>query len=154
MKSSHPKLLAENRKARFRFEIIETLEAGLSLSGSEAKSAKTGGMNLGDAYAIVKNRECWLLNCHISPYAYDSMAHMKEPMRSRKLLLKRSEIDRVMGKLKAKGLTLVALDAHISEKGWIKMTLGLAKGKNAPDRKEDIKKRDIERELGGRYKLR
>ncbi len=149
-------MLATNRKAHFRFVILETCEAGVILTGSEAKSAKTGNINLSDAYAIFKNDECWLMNCHIAPYTFDAsaMRNPGDPTRTRKLLLHKQEIDRISGKMRAKGFTLVPLDVYVSDRSVVKITLALAKGKKGPDRKEDIKKKDIERELARDYKLR
>lgn len=147
-------ILIENRKARHKYTVLETLEAGIALTGSEVKSAKNGGINLSDAYAIVKNEECFLLNCHIAPYAYDYLrAGSESPTRTRKLLLHKKEISRLLGKIKTKGLTLVPLQVYANKRGFIKIALGLAKGKKGPDRKEEIKRREIERELAKKYRL-
>lgn len=149
------KTLAANRKAFHRFEILETLEAGVVLTGSETKSAKAGHVTLSDAYAIIKADECLLLNCHISPYSFDSFGlRSANPTRTRKLLLHKKEISRLIGKITAKGLTLIPLEFYTNERGLVKLTLALAKGKKGPDRREEIKKRDIERELRRDYKLR
>ncbi|MBI2070531.1 MAG: SsrA-binding protein SmpB [Elusimicrobia bacterium] len=152
-KSEKKKILASNRKAYHRFHILETLEAGIVLTGAETKSAKGGHVALVDSYAVLKNGEAWLLNCHIAPYAYDT-SRSAEPARTRKLLLKKVEIERVMGKIQAKGLTAVPLEVYVNEKGRVKLSLALCKGKTGIDRRDDIKRRDIDREMAGKYKIK
>lgn len=154
MAQDKKRLLASNKKAHFDFEITDTIEAGLVLSGPEAKSAKLGHINLTGSYAIIKNNECWLLNCHISAYPYDSMAGTAEPTRTRKLLLNRHEIIKISTKIGAKGLTLVPVEVYVTSKERVKVLLGLARGKKAPDKREDLKKKDLEREMRGKYKFR
>ncbi len=145
------KIVAENKKAVFNYEIIERLEAGVSLLGSEVKSVREGRVNLKEGWADIKNGEVFLLNCHISPYeAANRFNH--EPMRPRKLLLHRQEIKRLTGKIKEKGLTLVPTKIYLNDKRKIKVELALARGKRAYEKKEAIKARDIEREVRAEIK--
>lgn len=145
------KIVAENKKAVFNYEIIERLEAGVSLLGSEVKSVREGRVSLKESWADIKNGEVFLLNCHISPYeAANRFNH--EPMRPRKLLLHRQEIKRLTGKIKEKGLTLVPTKIYLNDKGKIKVELALARGKRAYEKKEAIKARDIEREVRAEIK--
>ncbi|MFC1522809.1 SsrA-binding protein SmpB [Elusimicrobiota bacterium] len=149
------KIITTNRKAFYRYYIEDTIEAGIVLTGSEAKSAKTGNLVLSDAYAIIKRGECFLLNCHISPYIHDSLSSKTyEPTRTRKLLLKRQEIGKLAGKIASRGYTLVPTEVYVNEKSLIKVSIGLAKGKKGPDKRESIKKRELDRELHRSVKLR
>lgn len=155
MPKDKKKVLSVNRRAYLRFEILEISEAGIELTGSEVKSAKMGNMNLSNAYALIRNSQCLLLNCHIAPYPFDSLGFIQHnPTRDRKLLLHKHEILRLANKISAKGLTLVPVEAYVTAKSRIKISIGLARGKKGPDRKEDIKKKDLERELRGKYKYR
>jgi SsrA-binding protein len=138
------RLIAENRKARHDFHILETFEAGVVLLGTEVKAIREGRVNLRDSYARVENEEVWLLNVHISPYSHRGYAQHAE-MRQRKLLLHRHEIRKLVGKTAEKGLTLVPLDMYFS-KGRVKVRLALAKGKQAHDKRETIRKREVDRE--------
>ncbi len=139
------KIICKNRKAYFNYEILEKLEAGMALVGSEVKSLRDGKGDLADSYAEVRHGELWLLNAHISHYpAANQFNH--EPTRPRKLLMHRREIDRLMGKLQVKGLTLVPLSLYF-KKGRVKAELGLGKGKKAHDKRETIKRRESDREL-------
>ncbi len=124
------------------------------LTGSETKSAKGGNLSLAESYALFKNNEAWLINCHIAPYPYDSLSGSANPTRMRKLLLHKKEMTRLMGKAAAKGWTIVPLEASVNERGRVKITLALGKGKTGPDRREAIKKKDLQRELGKKYKFR
>jgi SsrA-binding protein len=139
------KLICQNRKARFNYEILEKFEAGMVLLGSEVKSLREGGGNLADSYADVQNGELWLLNSHIAPYAAANQFN-HEPTRRRKLLMNRREIDRLVGKIQEKGLTLVPLSLYF-KKGRVKVELGLCRGKKAFDKRETKKKHETEREL-------
>ncbi len=154
----HVKVVATNRRALARYEILETMEAGLVLTGPEVKSVRAGRVNLQDGFARVDADEAFLWNVHISPYALGSTHVTQEPLRTRKLLLKRAEINRLIGKTVAKGLTVVPLELYFNRRGRAKIKLALAKGKTGPDRREDIKKRELgremQREFGGKYKLR
>ena len=142
--------VALNRKARHNYLITDTFEAGIVLTGTEIKSVRTGKINLADAYARVERGEAWLMNAHIAPFE-QANRYNHEPRRDRKLLLHRAEIDQLMGRAAAKGLTVVPLSLYISDKGRAKVELGLAKGKQLHDRRRDIaereSRRDMEREL-------
>jgi SsrA-binding protein len=139
------KIISENRKARFHYHILEKFEGGLVLVGSEVKSLRDGKADLADSYAEVKNGELWLVNCHIAPYSGANQFN-HEPMRPRKVLMHRREIDRLMGKVQEKGLTLVPLSLYFKG-GRAKVDLGLGKGKKAFDKRETIKRRESDREL-------
>ena len=142
--------VALNRKARHNYTISDTFEAGLVLTGTEIKSIRAGKANLSDAYARVEKGEAWLMNAHIAPFEQGNR-YNHEPRRDRKLLLRRSEIDQLMGRAAAKGLTIVPLRLYINDKGRAKIELGMAKGKQLHDRRRDIadrqSRRDVEREM-------
>ncbi|MGQ9854086.1 MAG: SsrA-binding protein SmpB, partial [Candidatus Oleimicrobiaceae bacterium] len=138
------KLIATNRKARHDYIILETLEAGMALQGTEVKSLRAGRANLKDSYAAIKDGEVWLFHVHISPYDHGSVFN-HDPLRPRKLLLHRQEIRRLTTKLQERGLTLVPLRMYF-KKGKAKVELALARGKRQYDRREDITRRDTERE--------
>ncbi|MBN2089887.1 SsrA-binding protein SmpB [candidate division KSB1 bacterium] len=139
------KIAAQNRKARHDYHIMETWEAGLVLQGTEVKSLRNGKANLKDSYAKVENGEVFLFNCHISPYEKGTHAN-HDPERKRKLLLNRKEIRKLTGKVEEKGLTLIALKIYF-KRGKAKIELGLARGKKLYDRRADITKRDMQREV-------
>jgi len=140
------KAVSVNKKAYFNFEILESLEAGIALEGSEVKSIRAGRISLKDSYAEIKNGEVFLVQCHISPYeAANRFNH--DPLRPRKLLLHRREIKRLTGKIQEKGLTLIPTKVLLNDKGRIKVELSLAKGKRLYEKKEAIKERDREREM-------
>jgi SsrA-binding protein len=136
--------IAENRKARHDYHILDTWEAGVSLLGTEVKSIREGRVNLRDSYARVDNGEIWMLNVHISPYSHRGSAEHQE-LRQRKLLLHRDEIRKMVGKVAEKGLTLVPLELYFKN-GRVKVLLGLAKGKQAHDKRETLKRRETDRE--------
>jgi SsrA-binding protein len=136
--------IAANRQAFHNYEIIERFEAGLVLTGTEIKSAREGRVNLKDAYGIVKSGEVWLLNCHISPYSHGNYAN-HEPLRTRKLLLKRAEINRLIGRTTERGLTLVPLRMYLKD-GLLKCELALAKGRKVHDKREVSRRKTIEKE--------
>jgi len=142
--------IALNRRARHQYTITDTFEAGLVLTGTEIKSVRAGKVNLSDAYARVEKGEAWLLGAHIAPFELGNR-YNHEPRRDRKLLLHRAEIDQLLGRAAAKGLTVVPLRLYINDKGRAKVELGLAKGKQLHDRRRDIadrdSRRDMEREL-------
>ena len=144
-RSEETKVLARNRKARHDYAIDETLEAGLALVGSEVKSIRDGKVTLIDAYATVENGEAWLHQVDIGVYAF-AHARNHEPRRRRKLLLHRREIDRLVDKVREKGYTLVPLSLY-EKKGRVKVELGLVHGKQEYDRREDVKKREAQREI-------
>jgi SsrA-binding protein len=139
------KTIATNRRARFEYHIEETIEAGLVLSGTEVKSLRAGKASLVDAYATFDRGEAFIYNLQINPYEQGNRYNQPEK-RARKLLLHRVEIDRLMGQVSQKGYTVVAL--HMYFKGSrVKIELGLAKGKKTFDKREDIKSREVKREL-------
>ena len=138
--------VAVNRKARHDYTITDTFEAGLVLTGTEIKSVRAGKVNLAQAYARVDKGEAWLIGAHIAPYEAGNR-YNHEPNRDRKLLLHRVEIDALLGRVAAKGLTVVPLRMYITSKGRAKLELGLARGKQLHDRRRDIAERDSRREM-------
>lgn len=146
----------ENRKARHLYEIEETLEAGLVLTGSEVKSLRQGKAQIQEAYARIKDGEAWLIGAHIAPYEYS--AHFRpDPSRSRKLLLKRQEIDSLKGRIERRGMTLIPLRIYFNRRNFAKVLLGLARGRKTHDRRQLLKERDLRRRLEralGRNKVR
>jgi SsrA-binding protein len=145
-KSEGYKVVCDNRQARFLYEILETYEAGVQLTGTEVKSIRAGKANLQDGYALVKNGEAWLLNVHISPYTQSSGYFNHDPRRTRKLLLHRKEIRTLLGKVQQEGLTLVPLKMYFKG-GLIKVSIALGKGKKLHDKREDMKRRDDQRDI-------
>jgi len=139
------KLVATHRKARFEYEILDTVEAGLVLRGPEVKSLRAGRASLSDAYAIVRRGEAFLLNLHISPYE-EAARENSEARRERKLLLHRSEIARLSGAVSERGFTLIPLTLYFKE-GRAKVELALARGKKRYDKRETIRRREEEREV-------
>ena len=137
--------LCLNRKARYDYHVEETYETGIALLGSEVKSIRQGQANLRDSYAAVERDELFLHNCHISPYAQASRFNA-DPLRPRKLLMRREEIRRLVGKVEEKGLTLVPLSLYLKGR-HVKVELALARGKKQYDRREDIKRREADREV-------
>lgn len=141
------KTIATNRKARADYDIIETFECGIELRGSEVKSARLGRVNINDSFARVDKGEIVLYNTHISPYAEASYLNV-EPTRVRRLLLHKKQINKLMGQVVQRGCTLVPLKMYFSERGFVKLELALCKGKKRYDRREDIKSRELDREMG------
>jgi SsrA-binding protein len=139
------KVVASNRKARHDYAILDTYEAGVALTGTEVKSLRAGRASLVDAFAQERDGEIYLHGMHIPEYAQGTWTN-HEPRRTRKLLLNRLEINRLIGKLKESGLTLVPLSLYFSD-GWAKVEVGLAKGKKSYDKRQDLAKRDAEREI-------
>ena len=138
-------VLAQNRKARHMFQVIESFEAGIVLAGSEVKSIRAGRATLVDAFAEVSNGEAWLLQMDIGTYVF-AHARNHEPRRRRKLLLHRNEIERLAGKVREKGYTLVPFSLY-EKNGHVKVDLALVTGKQEFDRREDTKKREAQREI-------
>ena len=136
--------IAQNRQAFHNYEILEKFEAGIVLTGTEIKSARDGKVNLKDSYGLVKAGEVWLLNCHISPYSHGNYAN-HDPLRTRKLLLRRPEINKLIGRTTERGLTLVPLRMYLKE-GRLKCELALAKGRKVHDKREVSKQKTIDRE--------
>jgi len=146
------KIVCTNRKAHHLYEIEETYEAGIQLLGCEVKSLREGRANLNDSFARVVNGEVYLYNFHISPYPHSEEAKRIDPTRTRKLLLHKREIKRLAGKVQLKGYTLIPLKVYFNERGLAKVELALARGKKIVDKREDIKRRELERELHRKYK--
>ena len=143
---SQEKTVALNRRARHEFSIEDSLEAGIVLSGTEIKSIRAGKVNLADAFARIEKGEAWLVGAHIAPWEGGNRNN-HEPKRDRKLLLHRNQIDQLLGRTKAKGLTLVPLKLYITARGKAKLELGLGKGKQLYDRRREIAARDSRREV-------
>ena len=139
------KLVAQNRRARFDFAVEDTWEAGLQLTGSEVKSLREGNVGLSDAYALPRGDELFLVQCRIGEYK--QAAHFGHPpLRDRKLLLRRAEIDRIRGKVEQRGYTLVPLRVYFKD-GWAKVEIALAKGRTHEDRRDAIEERESRREM-------
>jgi len=145
------KTVATNRKAHHLYTVQDSFEAGIVLTGTEIKSVREGSVNLQDAYARIENGEAWLVGARIAPWAGGNR-YNHEPMRDRKLLLHRGQIDQLIGRTKAKGLTMVPLSMYFNNRGKAKIQVGLVKGKKHYDHRRDIadrqSKRDMEREVG------
>jgi SsrA-binding protein len=146
------KVVASNRRARHDYQILDQVEAGLVLEGSEVKSLREGQAQLKDSFAHIRDGEAFLLGAYIAPYAF-SRGGGHEPERTRKLLLKRREIDRLAARVAEQGLTLVPLDIHFRA-GKVKVELGLARGKNTIDKRDSLKERDQKREMERALKAR
>lgn len=145
MASSGQKLIADNRKARFNFELFDKVEAGIVLTGTEVKSLREGRINFGDSYCTIdRQEEMWLVEAHISPYLHGNV-HNHDPTRPRKLLLRKDEIRRLSMKARERGLTIVPLRMYFS-RGRVKVEIALARGKKLHDKRESIKQRDAARE--------
>jgi SsrA-binding protein len=139
------KLVASNRKARHDYAILDTYEAGIALTGTEVKSLRAGRASLVDAFAQVKDGEIYLHGMHVPEYTHGTWTN-HEPRRTRKLLLNRPEIDRLIGKVNESGLTLVPLSLYFAD-GWAKVEIALARGKRSYDKRQDLAKRDADREI-------
>lgn len=146
------RLIAENRKARHDYHVLEVFETGVVLLGTEVKAIREGRVNLRDSFARLDRGEVWLMNVHISPYSHRGYADHPEK-RQRKLLMHRHEIQKLTGKVAEKGLTLVPLEMYFKE-GRVKVALALAKGKQAHDKRETIRRREIDRETRAAVKSR
>ena len=146
------KILSVNKKARFNFSIEETLECGIALKGTEVKSLRDARFSFADAYAQVSNNELWLIAFHITPYAFGNRVN-HDPLRKRKLLAHKKEIIHLRRVTEEKGLTLVPLKFYL-KRGIVKCELGIAKGKKLFDKRDDIRKKDQNREFQRDYKLK
>lgn len=146
------RLVAENRKARYNYELFDRYEAGLVLQGTEVKAAREGRVNLKDAYATHRDGELYLMQCHFSPYSHASYDN-HEPLRPRKLLLHRREIRRLIGKIAERGLTLVPIRIYF-KRGHLKVELALGRGKKRHDRRAAARERDMERDVQAALKER
>jgi SsrA-binding protein len=141
------KVIAHNRRASFKYHILETFDGGLALMGHEVKSLRAGDVSLEDGFGRVDNGEVYLWNVHFAPYKMGSTHVTQDPTRKRKILLHRNEIKRILGKLSTKGLTLVPLELYFADSGYAKVKLALAKGKTTGDKRDTLKKQDAEREM-------
>ena len=146
-KPDRGKLVAENRKARFNYEIGDTLEAGIALTGSEVKSLRSGKANIADSYATDDGGELYLINAHIAEYTQAGRTN-HAPTRPRKLLLHRKEIGKLAGAIQREGMTVVPLKLYFNQRGIAKVLLGLAKGKKLHDKRDTEKRRDWDRQKG------
>ncbi len=140
------KVLADNRQARFQYEFLEIVEAGISLTGTEVKSIRAGKINLRDSYGLIRNGEAWLLNTHISAHATTSAYYNHEPTRTRKLLLHKKEIRHLVDKVNQQSLTLVPVKMYLKN-GRVKVSIALARGKKLYDKRDDLKKKDDQRDI-------
>jgi SsrA-binding protein len=138
------KIIATNRQAYHNYDLLETYECGAVLTGTEVKSIRQGRIQLKDAYAIIRNGEAWLVNAHISPYPHGGRLN-HDPTRTRKLLLHKSEIMRLMGKVQEKGLTLIPTRCYLKN-GRVKFEIALARGRKLHDKREAARRKAIERE--------
>lgn len=145
MKDSNVKVVAKNRKARFNYEILETYEAGIELKGTEVKSVRASKVNLTEGFISIDNGEAFLKQVHISPYEQGNIFNV-DPVRVRKLLLHKREIKKLIGETAQKGFTLVPLSMYLKN-GKVKLSLGLARGKNIHDKRQDMAKKDAQRNI-------
>ena len=146
------RLIAENRKARHDYHVLDTWETGVALLGTEVKAIREGRVNLRDSFARVDDGEVWMMNVHISPYSHRGYAEHAEK-RQRKLLLHKEEIRKMIGRTTERGLTLVPLEMYF-KRGRVKVLLALAKGKQAHDKRETIRRREVDRETRAAVKAR
>ncbi len=140
------KIVSDNRQARHEYEILEAFEAGIELRGTEVKSIRAGKVNLRDGFALVRDGEVFLLNVHVSPHETTNQVFNHDPRRTRKLLLHRQEIRKLIGKVEQQGLTLVPLKMYL-KKGRVKVDLALVRGKKLHDKREDLKRRQDQRDM-------
>ncbi|CAG7648691.1 SsrA-binding protein [Paenibacillus solanacearum] len=145
-KKSDSKVLAQNKKASHDYFIEETYECGLVLTGTEIKSLRNGRANIGDAFALIRNGEAFIHNMHISPFEQGNRFNPSDPTRARKLLLKKPEINKLLGLAKQEGYTLVPLKIYIRN-GYAKLLIGLGKGKKQYDKRDTAAKRDAQRDI-------
>ncbi len=145
-KNSIKKMLAQNKYARFQYEILETIEAGIELLGTEVKSIRSGKVNLRDGYCSFNNNEILLKNVHISPHTNVGAFFNHDPLRERKILIHKKEILKLKARAEKKGLTIVPLSIYLKG-SWIKLNLGLGKGKKIYDKRQADKKKDINKEI-------
>ena len=145
------KINIENRRARFDYQFIEQFTAGIVLQGTEIKSIREGKAGLSDSYCYFKKGELYIKNMHITEYSEASFKN-HEPLRERKLLLSKTELRKLEAKLKDQGLTIIPVRLYLSDRGFAKLEIALAKGKKQFDKRQDIKKKDIEREVGRKLK--
>jgi SsrA-binding protein len=140
------KILQTNKKAYFDYHIYDTLEVGIALAGSEVKSVKSNLVKLQGAYVIISDHRMVLINCHISHYPFAFQSKKEDPLRNRFLLLHKSELEKIAGKIQSKGFTALPLKIYITTRGYIKLEIGLAKHKKLHDKKQLLKEKDLDRE--------
>ena len=145
MPKGEGKLVAQNKKARHDYTIIDTMEAGIVLQGTEIKSSRNSRINLKDGFARVRNGEAFLYNVHISPYEQGNIFN-HDPLRTRKLLLHKKQIARLAGELKNAGITIVPLKVYLKD-GYAKVLIGIGKGKRQYDKRETLKRKDVDRQI-------
>jgi len=150
MAAKYYKVIAENRKARFDYNILDTYKAGLILEGSEVKSIRLGKVNLKESFGRVHKEEVWIYGMHISPYATANKSQI-DPLRPRKILLKKRELVKLIGKAAEKGLTLVPLKIFL-DGNWVKIELGLAKAKRKYEKRDTLRRRETEKEIEKAFK--
>ncbi|MHC5109054.1 MAG: SsrA-binding protein SmpB [Planctomycetota bacterium] len=138
--------ICRNKRATHKFELLEKIECGIVLMGSEVKSLRDRNASLEESYARIENGELWLINFHIASYKY-ATTKCHEPLRRKKLLVHGRQLRKIEPKLRQKGLTLVPLDAHFSERGIVKITIAIGKGKSTSDKRQDLKTREAKREM-------
>ncbi len=146
-------LVADNRKAGYDYHLLEQFEAGVVLTGTEVKSAREGRVNLRESYCRMEGAEAFLLGAHFGQYSHSGYS-VHDPVRKRKLLLNRAELNKLIGKTTEKGLTIVALRMFLNGKGRVKVTIALAKGKKTFDKRETLRRREIDRETRAAVKTR
>lgn len=152
MPKGEGKLVAQNKKARHDYEILDTIEAGIVLKGTEIKAIRAGRINLKDGFAKIRDNEIWLMNVHISPYEQGNLFN-HDPVRTRKLLMHKKQIAKLIGEVKTSGVTLVPLKVYLKD-GYAKVLIGIARGKKQYDKRETLKKKDQKREMDRALKLR
>ncbi len=145
------RIVATNRKAKRDYEILETYEAGIELRGTEVKSIREGRININDSFVRAKDGELFLVGAHISPYHHGT-AFNHDPLRQRKLLLHRKEIDRIISKIREKRLTVIPLKVYFNKRGKVKVEIAVARGRKLHEKKQKLKERDIEREMRAELK--
>jgi len=152
------RVVSTNRRATIRYDLLETVEAGLVLTGPEVKSVRAGNVNLGDGFARIDGDQVYLWNVHISPYLFGALHEPQDPLRKRKLLLNRREILRWMGKTTVKGLTIIPVEIYFNQRGLAKVKLALAKGRKGPDQREELRRktvgRELQREFTGKHRIK
>jgi len=142
-----------NRRARHEYQILETYEAGMILHGPEVKSIRAGQVNLAEAHCLIRNDKLLLLGCHISPYKPAALNNPLEPARTRELLLRKRELEKLAAKLNEKGLAIVPLKIYFNARGFAKVEIALGRGKKLYDKRQDEKERDVKRDIQRQYKM-
>ncbi|OIQ00279.1 MAG: SsrA-binding protein [Zetaproteobacteria bacterium CG2_30_46_52] len=142
-----------NRRARHEYQILETYEAGMILLGPEVKSIRAGQVNLAEAHCLIRNDKLLLLGCHISPYKPAALNNPLEPARTRELLLRKRELEKLAAKLNEKGLAIVPLKIYFNARGFAKVEIALGRGKKLYDKRQDEKERDVKRDIQRQYKM-